>query len=109
MKLPLTPDENHEFYQYLHLHAVGYDFDGGYHMGRNVDLTAPGLWYVEDNIGHRLTAEGMWLGAPREEDSYVNWVTDTSHEFRDAYELLVTNGVLVPALRRPRPTPARVL
>jgi hypothetical protein len=109
MKFPTTPDEGHEFYQFMHLHAVEYRFEGGYHLCRNADLTQPGLWYAEDSIGHRLTCEGMWLGQPRDEAAYINWLADTSHEFKDAYELLMANGVLVPGtMRQPRPIPARV-
>lgn len=108
MRFPTTPDESCEFYQYLHMHAVEYRFEGGYKLGRSDDPIAPGLWYAEDSIGHRISCEGMWLGQPREDVSYMNWIADTSHEFKDAYELLVRNGVFGPALRRPRPSPARV-
>jgi hypothetical protein len=109
MKFPLTPDEAHEFYQYLHMHAIGYDFPGGIKMRPLVgsapwNNTATALWYAEDSIGYRVTADGLWVGAPREETKYPLWVMDTSHAFKDAYELVERcNGHSLPALRRPRP------
>jgi hypothetical protein len=108
MQFPVSPDEEHEFYQFIHMHSIGYDFPGGYRMLRrndqNVEARDNWLWYVEDSIGFRLTCEGLWVGEPREyDDKRRNWLADTSHEFKDAYELLVRVCGTLPALRRPRP------
>lgn len=110
MKFPMTPDESDEFYQLLHMHAIGYRFDGGYKLLPivTIDLLA-NLWYVEDSISYRLTSEGMWVGQPRENGNVTNWLSDTSHDFKSAYELLAKcGGHLLPALRRLRPDPVRV-
>lgn len=105
----MTPDESDEFYQFLHMRAIGYDFDGGYKLRPIALLGQPPFWYAEDSIGYRLTSEGMWVGKPREDSKITNWESDTSHEFKSAYELLVKcGGHLLPALRRLRPDPARV-
>lgn len=108
---PMTPDDEHEFYQFLHMHAVGYDFPGGYKLRPVMGLDGlgvrNGLWYAVDSIGHRLTDMGVWVGEPREEDRKKNWEDDTTHELKDAYELLVRFCGSLPALRRPRPSVAR--
>lgn len=111
MQFPMTPDESDEFYQFLHMHAVGYRFDGGYKLMQltNPELGNNHLWYVEDSIEYRLTGEGMWCGKPREESGMIDWLVDTSHEFKTAYELLAKcGGHSLPALRRHRPDPVRV-
>lgn len=111
MRFPLSPDDEHEFYQFLHMHALGYDFPGGYKMRPITDtrVNVVSLWYVEDSIGCRLTDAGMWVGRPREEGKEINWERDTTHAFKDAYELLLRcGGSGLPALRRLRPDVARV-
>lgn len=100
MRFPTTQDDSEEFYQFLHMHALGYAFPGGYKM---IPCGSSALWCAEDSIGFRLTDEGMWIGRPREEDKVRNWESDTTHAFKDAYELLLRcTGCDLPALRRQR-------
>lgn len=98
MKFPTGGDDETEFYQFIHMHAVGYDFPGGFKV-RSVGT--PPLWYVEDSIGARINMDGLWVCPPRTQDEMQNWMNDTTHDFKSAYELLLRDGRLLPALRRP--------
>ncbi len=98
MTLKVTSSDD-DFWQFIHMHSLGYDFPGGYRLRPGVGT---GLWYVTDSISYRLTAEGVWVGSPTSAEAHTRWVQDTSHEFKDAYELLSRH---IPA---PRPAPARV-
>lgn len=95
-KISVAMDDE-DFWQFIHTYAQEYAFPGGYSMFRRSDT----LWCITDSIGHCLNDHGIWIGQPREEDKLVNWLTDTGHEFKDAWELFQrATGTIRPVAHR---------
>lgn len=87
MTFPARTDERDDFFCALH------EFACVYKIGNIELIKLPnGLWYAHDGHGHRLNDMRMWIGRPASEH-VPEWIADTSHAFRDLWDLLEDLGL----------------